>query len=244
MNVQAWCRSAATFLAPAPTKAYLVRPRRALVSFTFDNATSRMLADSSEILLRHGMLGTYYYAAGVIGGSPSGEGGLCDEDDLRALIRQGHEIGCLTYSNLNCQASSREEILRDMDRNADYFRETFAQRLTTFAYPGGHLAKEARFAAGDRYSCARGLRDDINRVVTDLTDLSAVKLDPDSDPDRVEESLAEAKRCRGWLIFELSDLHRGESMHDLFEHVVGRVSEGPFEALPVRHALGAIAFQK
>jgi len=42
-------------------------------------------------------------------------------DEIRALHQRGHELGCHTYSHLDCSRVTAPQIVDDLRRNADAF---------------------------------------------------------------------------------------------------------------------------
>src|ERR1700690_3728268 len=82
----------------ASRKPFVVATQRPLISFTFDDFPRSALLAGGEILNPFGLAGTYYASFGLAGkDNPSGH--IFDNDDLKTLFAQGHELGCHTYAH-------------------------------------------------------------------------------------------------------------------------------------------------
>lgn len=229
-----------------PVKPYWIRLKQPIVSFTFDDAPKSAWNHGGEILSRYGFLGTYYCAGDLLGKSHPDLGPYCDTEDIRALVREGHEIGCHTRSHLDCQIASRAQIERDMADNQKLFAEEFDQALTSFAYPFGAVTLGAKLAASAQYSSARGILPGINRYVADLAQLKANCVYSDLDLDTAGRLIEETRRCSAWLIFYTHDVQEQPSPFgctlDKFEDVVKLVHDSGCDVLPIKNALGAVGF--
>jgi len=227
-----------------PVKPYRIHLKQPIISFTFDDAPKTAWTSAGEILGRYGFLGTYYCSGDLLGKSHPSLGTYCDADDVRALIREGHEIGCHTRSHLDCQTASRKCIEQDMAANRKLFADEFDQHLTSFAYPFGIVTLGAKFAASSGYSSARGTRPGINRRIADLSQLKTIAVDDDLDNARL--LIEETRRRRAWLIFYTHDVQESPSPFgctpDAFEQVAKLVHQSGCDVLPVKNAMGAVGF--
>ena len=234
------------FATLTPIKPYLIRLKQPIVSFTFDDAPKTACTHGGAILGRYGYLGTYYCAGDLLGKSHPSLGVYCDAEDVRALIREGHEIGCHTRSHLDCQTAPRAEIERDMADNRKLFAEEFDQTLTSFAYPFGVVTLGAKLAASAQYSSARGIRPGINRNVADLAQLKAISVYSNLQLDVFQRIIEETRQSRAWLIFYTHDVDEEPSAYGCtpseFEAVVRLVYDSGCEVLPIKNALGAVGF--
>src|SRR5437868_1211537 len=69
-----------------------------VVSFTFDDFPRSAWLTGGAILQRFGAAGTYYVSLGLLDKeTPTGR--ICVAGDLAALVEQGHELGCHTFSH-------------------------------------------------------------------------------------------------------------------------------------------------
>ena len=80
-----------------------------VVSFTFDDFPRSSLEQGGAILERFGARGTFYTALGLEGGD--GElGPLFRREDLERAAAAGHEIGCHTFSHIDCAKATAPEV--------------------------------------------------------------------------------------------------------------------------------------
>ncbi len=91
-----------------------------VVSFTFDDFPKSALDAGGAILERYGARGTYYAALGLAGRSGD-MGPLFQLDDLAAAQQRGHELGCHTFSHLDCSRAAGAVIANDVAENAAAF---------------------------------------------------------------------------------------------------------------------------
>ena len=76
-----------------------VRPPVPLISFTFDDFSPVGVPQhAGAILERYGLLGTYYVSLSLAG-QHSQMGPMYQTEDLKALARLGHELGCHTFGH-------------------------------------------------------------------------------------------------------------------------------------------------
>src|SRR5580704_9182816 len=88
---------------------FIVRTSQPLISFTFDDFPRTALLTGGAILQRFGVAGTYYVSLGLLGmNSPSGT--ICVPEDLTALLQQGHELGCHTFSHSHSWNTDRADF--------------------------------------------------------------------------------------------------------------------------------------
>lgn len=225
-----------------PVKPYRIHLQEPIISFTFDDAPKTAWTSAGEILGRYGFLATYYCSGDLLGKSHPSLGVYCDADDVRELIKEGHEIGCHTRSHLDCQTAPRSRIEEDMAANRKLFADEFDQSLTSFAYPFGIVTLGAKLAASTGYSSARGTRPGINRHIADLAQLKTIAIDDDLDGAR--RLIEETRRSRAWLIFYTHDVQETPSPFgctpDAFENVVKLVHESGCDIQPVKNAMDAV----
>src|SRR5215470_3595471 len=88
-----------------------------LISFTFDDFPRSSLLAGGAILNRYGLEGTYYTALGLLGTEgPSGR--LFVVDDLKALLSQGHELGCHTFAHCHSWETDSVSFERAIVQNS------------------------------------------------------------------------------------------------------------------------------
>jgi len=187
-------------------------PQRGTLTLCFDDFPKSAAEDGAAALERFGARGTFFASGGFAGGEGPA-GAMFDAGDLVRLARSGHEIGCHTFSHLDCARVSPGEALADIDRNARALAAMgVEQPLASFAFPYGEASAAAKRAVAARFPAIRGVRADLNRGGCDSALLKAACID--GGEARVERALvllAAAARRPAWVI--------------LFAHGVARVED-------------------
>lgn len=215
-----------------------------LVSFTFDGTTASAATSGGEVLVAQGVRGTFYTSPGAWGETRGGVA-MATADDVDALHRAGHEIGCHTYDGVPVDGLRPDDLARQVDLSAEAFRGgTADRRFSSFSYPSGAVTVPAKRQLSRRFASLRGAMPGVNAGVADLALLRSVEIgDPSAlrSPDRWLD-LAEAEG--GWLVFHCRDVHDGSSgvgcSSDLLDRTISRAREVGMDVLPVRHAIGRL----
>jgi peptidoglycan/xylan/chitin deacetylase (PgdA/CDA1 family) len=229
-----------------PVKPFWIKANRGIVSFTFDDFWKSAADVGNKILTDHGFFGTYYCATALMGKKESGVAQF-DRDDLARVLDAGHELGCHTWSHLDCQDADLERIEQDLERNCKFLEEISGQPPFSFAYPFGKTGVGAKMIAGKRFITARGISGGINAGLCDFAQLKANRIYAGStNMAAVKNLIAQAEEKQGWLIFYTHDLNVNPSPYgstpELFESVVRLVASSSCEVLAVKHAVGAVGF--
>jgi peptidoglycan/xylan/chitin deacetylase (PgdA/CDA1 family) len=226
-------------------KSFMMRNRRPIVSFTFDDIPDSALANGARLLSRHGVHGTFYVAGGICGTEAFGWR-FADARSLRRLLDDGHEIGCHTFSHPDVQALDRAALDREFELNRAFFAKLDARvRLDNFAYPYGSVGLRQKRAVQGRFLSCRSVREGINAGRIDLGFLKAVRLyDCEITPRGVDAIIAETVRLNGWLLFYTHDVadppSRQGSSPWLLDHAVRSAQAAGCVCLGVREALTEI----
>jgi peptidoglycan/xylan/chitin deacetylase (PgdA/CDA1 family) len=229
---------------------------RAYVSFTFDDFPRSAYTHGGRILRDHGSHGTYYVAMSLLGeDSPSGA--IASGKDLRALVADGHEVGCHTFGHLDGAVADVAEYSRSLDANQQAFeKEVPGGRLETFAYPFDGPRLAVKRALHGRFRCCRGGGQTFNRGVVDLALVKSYFIDhrAGESVDGIADLIRRNSAARGWLVFSTHDVTDAPSPFGcrpgFFDEVVRLARQsgarilpvgGVCEALGVRSAGGAAA---
>jgi hypothetical protein len=179
-----------------------------IISFSFDDAPRSAFNVGGKILRAHGARATYYVSLGLLG-EASASGPIASQDDLRAALAEGHELGCHTYDHRDAWLTPAREFERSILRN----REALAMiqpgvTFTTHAYPISNPRPSTKARVEKFFDCCRGGGQTFNRGPIDLSLVKAYFLDR-----RINMSLEGIKKliecnaaCRGWLIFATHDV--------------------------------------
>ena len=216
-----------------------------MVSFTFDDIHDSAVSTGARILNEAGYKGTYYIAMGLCGMSDGGNK-YFDEDQLRTLVGNGHEIGDHTHSHLHFLETDKETILKDLEKNEELLSGVVSQKLRNFSYPFGEVTSAAKRIVHDRFRSGRGITHGFNGKGTDLNDLRAVKLYSGlHDIQVIYSMIDDAVSRNAWLIFYTHDVRPDPSEFGCdpgyFELVVRYCQEKQVNVTPVTEALETIA---
>ena len=189
-----------------------IRARRAakapagpMISFAFDDVPVSAATLGAEILESRGLKGSYYVAAGMAGvDSPMGR--FIDELDVKRLAEAGHEIGCHTYSHLDCGRAGVSLVLDDVERNRAALTALGAPAPITFAYPYGEVEERAKRALSERFALMRALHHGMVTEGSDLNQTPCVGIEGPNGEAAAWRWLNRAKGRQAWLILYTHDV--------------------------------------
>ena len=204
-------------------------PTRPMVSFSFDDAPASAAQAGAEILERRGLHGTYYICAGLAGREgPMGRN--ADVPQLERLIAAGHEIGCHTFSHLDCGDASAEAILNEVTWNRAGVVGLGASQPSTFAYPYGDVSPRAKRLLGQRFCLLRALHHGLVRAGTDLNQAPAVGIEGADGEAAAWRWLDRAISETAWLILYTHDVAENPSPWGCTPVVLERLIDGALGA--------------
>ena len=225
----------------------LPAPRaEAIVSFTFDDFPHSALTAGGAILKNYGVRGTFYAAASLRDAETETDRFYTSED-LSRLVADGHELGCQSYSQIDCRRAGGSEILADVARNSTQIAGWLrGYQLSSFAYPNGRASIAARRVLGRRFATCRGTEPGINGTEIDLGFLRANRIgSQEGGVEALKALIARHAETRGWLIFCTRDVSDSPSDHGCtpkdFEAVVKAAVKARSRVLPMRSAIGLVA---
>lgn len=178
---------------------------RRAVSFTFDDFPVTAATAGASVLESFGIQGTFYASFGMAGKDSPG-GLICTPEQMAALAARGHEIGCHTFSHLDCSVAAPNAVRSDCEHNRDAAARLGVNPLTSFAYPFGGLNRAARRVTAAAYGCARTMFVGTNRGTFDLAALRAVPVTTTSGLDAVRRHLEEMEAKGGWVVLATHDV--------------------------------------
>jgi polysaccharide deacetylase len=212
------------------------------VSFTFDDFPLTALAEGGRILVDQGVRGTYFVSLQLLG-SPSVSGPIASRDDLRTLLRDGHELGCHTFDHLDGTKSTADAFERSIEANRTALAECApGSDLPVFAYPLDGPVLSIKRAVGRHFVGCRGGGQSFNAGVIDLNLLSAYFLDKRNRGtlQAVRTMIEQNAAACGWLIFATHDVAANPSGYgcepDYFEEVVRCSLASGARVLPMMQA--------
>jgi peptidoglycan/xylan/chitin deacetylase (PgdA/CDA1 family) len=131
-----------------------------------------------------------------------------DEDDLRSLRADGHELATHTFSHVSSRSLDVAQFRNEVRRGREAIRELTGENPSpNFAYPYGEATVQAKkFVGQDALSC-RGTHKGINGPDVDLNFLRANQLYGGvEEVGRVKELVSANREQKGWLIFYTHDV--------------------------------------
>jgi peptidoglycan/xylan/chitin deacetylase (PgdA/CDA1 family) len=225
-----------------------IRPSKAMISFCFDDFPHSALAVGGDILRRHGVAGTYYVSLGLMWtDQPTGR--MFSREDLAKLIREGHELGCHTFSHCDAwqtkPANFEAAIVENQRALENWFPpaelKTLGAEFKTLSYPINSPRPQNKRIAARHFACCRGGGQGINVGNTDLNNLNALFLEQSRDDvEAVMQMIGKNERERGWLIFATHDISQNPTRFgctpSFFETVVRAAVQSDATILPVFRA--------
>ena len=180
-------------------------PPRPMLSFAFDDTPASAATAGAEILERRGLKGSYYVAA-ALAGTDAPTGRMACADAVRRLAAAGHEIGCHTYSHLDCGQASAHDAVEDVARNAETLAAWGLPRPTTFAYPYGDVVPATKRALAPRFHLLRALHPGLVTAGVDLNQAPSIGVEgPDGETLALRWLNRLAERP-AWLILTTHDV--------------------------------------
>jgi peptidoglycan/xylan/chitin deacetylase (PgdA/CDA1 family) len=134
-----------------------------LVGLTFDDGYTDFLDHAVPVLERHGMTGTVYVVAGLMGGENTWDTGprlrIMDAGDVRAVAAAGHEVGSHTMTHARLADADPAELAVEVGESRRVLEDVLQSDVRGFCYPYGAFdaaAADAVRAAGYDNACVTG----------------------------------------------------------------------------------------
>jgi peptidoglycan/xylan/chitin deacetylase (PgdA/CDA1 family) len=217
-----------------------------VISFTFDDFPLSALDVGGEILRRHGIAGTYYVSLGLLDREES-VGRICSAAHLKAVLVQGHELGCHTFGHCDAWDTEPQLFEQSILKNQRALEAIIpGATFETMSYPLSTTPRPVtKRQTGRRFACCRagGQRSnigtvDLNYVYSFFLERSRLR------PAGIWDVLEQNRIKKGWLVFTTHDVVDGPTQFgctpELFEQVVKRALESGAEVLPVSRALSIV----
>jgi len=216
-----------------------------LISFTFDDFPRSALLTGGAILKRFALTGTYYASFGLMG-KQAPTGTIFGREDLKALLEQGHELGCHTYGHCHAWDTEPAVFENSIIENRRALREFCpGASFRTFAYPISAPRASTKRRVAEHFACCRGGGQTLNAGTADLNFLSAFFMEKcRNNPDTLKDLIDQNRRARGWLIFATHDICEDPTpwgcTPDFFEDIVQYAVKSGARILPVDQAWEAL----
>lgn len=185
-------------------------PPGPMVSICFDDAPVSAAQAGAQILENRGARGTYFIAMDLAG-QEGPMGPNADAGQVKALLDAGHEIGCHTFSHLNCGMAPAGLVAGDAERNRAALAGLGAPDPVSFAYPYGEVSGPAKAALGPRFALLRALHHGVIAAGSDLNQAPAVGIEGADGEATARRWLQRAVHERAWLILYTHDVRHTPS---------------------------------
>jgi peptidoglycan/xylan/chitin deacetylase (PgdA/CDA1 family) len=170
-----------------------------MISFCFDDVTDTALSVGAKLLEARGLRGSFFVCGGLLG-KTGHMGAYATRDQVVAAANAGHEIGCHSYSHLDCGRAGPKDIERDLDRNHHALAAMGVAQPTTFAFPFGDVSLAAKRVAGDRFQLCRALHHGVIGPGADLNQAPAVGIEGRHGEAVARRWMRAAASQGAWLI--------------------------------------------
>ena len=220
----------------------MVRPPQPLVSFTFDDFPRSALLTGGAILRRSGLEGTYYTSLGLLG-KRTESGQMFLRDDLTALLEQGHELGCHTFSHCDSWDTGAATFEKSIVENGTVLSRLIpGAEFRSFSYPISLPRPLTKAKIADHFLSCRGGGQTLNAGKTDLNQLKAYFLEKSrGDIQAVKDIIERNRQIRGWLIFATHDVSEHPTPFgctpEFFQEIVAYAVKSGAQIVPVIKAL-------
>lgn len=206
------------------------------MSFTFDDFPESAARQGAETLESFGARGTFYASLGIAG-EASVSGPISTAEGVVQLAQSGHEIGCHTFTHIDCSVVDESRTEVDCRKNREAAADLGLPELRSFSYPFGGINSAARRIMADGYETARTVWPGVNRGRYDAAALRAVPLMQQSGDAIAASHLRSLLKSDGWLVFYTHDVSENPSAFGCRPSVIQkfceRALEGGAEVLPV-----------
>ena len=166
-----------------------------------------------------------------------------DAQDIVDLHRNGHEIGCHTFSHKRACDLDAEALAAEIAQNRRYLRALDPSiKVENFAYPFGYGSFGRKGQLKQAFQSCRSIVPGINSDTVDLQFLRAMPLiDHRIGRDEIERAFDQAQTYNGWLIFYTHDVADRPSVYgcspDLMNHALEAASRRKIPVLNMAEAL-------
>jgi len=180
-------------------------PSRPMLSFAFDDVPASAAEAGAEILEARGLKATFYVAA-ALAGTDAATGRMACAEAVQRLSGAGHEIGCHTYSHLDCGQAAAQDAVEDVALNAQMLARWGLPRPTTFAYPFGDVAPATKHVLAGRFSLMRAMHHGLVTAGSDLNQAPSVGIEGPVGEALALRWLNRLSARPAWLILTTHDV--------------------------------------
>ena len=231
------------------SKPFTLRNPQPMVSVTFDDVPDSACHNGAAILEEFGWRGTFYIASGTCG-TRDEFWDVISREDVGALHRRGHEIGCHTFSHVPVAALDADALGVEIKRNRETLRALCGDlALTSFCFPYGKVSLPRKLQLQPLFDTCRSIYEGVNAGRTDLAMLRVIELyDRTLTPEKLQAVLLETRERNGWLIFYTHDVADAPSWigcsPQRMRETLAAVRDAGLDVLTIRDAVDAAGYRR
>ena len=184
---------------------------QSIVSISFDDFPKSVMENALPLLDKYGWKASFYVAAGLI--NTTNHLGLhFNQQDLKRLQCEEHEIGCHTYNHLNITEIPEVRLMDELRANAKAARALgITTPLRTFAYPFGETSIARKSVLSHEFASMRGIMRGVHYNKVDLNQIKSVPIYSGPDLSQTHNFIKGLKRKAGWLTLFTHDVRENPS---------------------------------
>jgi peptidoglycan/xylan/chitin deacetylase (PgdA/CDA1 family) len=201
------------------TSAQPVLFKQPLISVTFDDGYETTYNEALPILQKHGIRSTQYILSGVEK-NPL----YLSWDQVTAMQKAGHEIGCHTVTHPDLRTLSDDDVMSQLEGCKESLGARFGT-ITDFASPYGSADNRTRADIKKVFASQRNTDGDSSNGVTFVDVNTAAHFDPmniigmtvkrDTTPQEIQQLIDYAVANNGWLVLTYHQADDGPSKYGL-----------------------------
>ncbi|MFZ6658001.1 polysaccharide deacetylase family protein [Undibacterium sp. TJN19] len=213
---------------------------RGVVSFSFDDVPASACHQGAVLLELYQARGSFYICGSLTDGMEQNQ--VCHSvEDLKRLIENEHEVGCHTYSHMNCANVSSDALVRDWEKNQTFFSQHGISNHG-FAFPFGAYDLGSKLAAQKRFAYSRITGGGTQTGRADLSALRAQSLySANTNVDALDALIKHTASEGGWLILYSHEVSENPgpwgTTPELLETALRIATQESCHILPVRKAI-------
>jgi len=220
--------------------------QRPLVSISFDDIWASAAEAGAAELDARGWKGSFYIAGNF---ARSGEAAHANPEQIRALIRQGHEIGSHSETHALMTSLNPDRLISELRDHRQYL-EWLGAKPQGMAYPFGDFDREVEIETQRFHAYARTSLTGLNDRHLDPYRLKILPVTAETTTAELKRWADDAQRTSTWLILLFHDLNDtpGDYFYtsglSQYREFLDYLAQRQLTVLPVAEALAEVQRQQ